>query len=102
MRTENVFKDMTSLIDTMTKNFEARVEQERQQTTNIFQKLLEEQKAVTGDIEQRIQISLLARIRTSEMKIQSMAIEMGKLAARGPKVDLSLTEANLFPREMHN
>ena len=30
MRTENVFKDMTTLIDTMTKNFEARVEQERQ------------------------------------------------------------------------
>ena len=29
MRTENVFKDMTSLIDTMTKNFEVRVEQER-------------------------------------------------------------------------
>lgn len=51
MRTENVFKDMTSLIDTMTKNFEVRVEQERQQTTNIFQKLLEEQKAVTSDIE---------------------------------------------------
>ena len=51
MRTENVFKDMTSLIDTMTKNFEVRVEQERQQTTNIFSKLLEEQKAVTGDIE---------------------------------------------------
>ena len=45
---------------------------------------------------------MVAQIRTSEMKIQSMAIEMGKLAARGPKVDLSLTEANLFPREMHN
>mmetsp|Transcript_3610 Transcript_3610/g.4811 ORF Transcript_3610/g.4811 Transcript_3610/m.4811 type:complete len:81 (-) Transcript_3610:337-579(-) len=42
-RTENVFKDMMSLVDTATKNFEAKVELERSQTTVVFQRLLMEQ-----------------------------------------------------------
>ena len=35
-RTENVFKDMMTLIDSTTKNFEAKVEFERNQTSALF------------------------------------------------------------------
>ena len=99
-RTENVFRDMMSLIDTTTKNFEAKVEHERAQTTSLFQRLLLEQQTVTATVEQKIQKALIARIESNELQIQNLGIELGKQASRGPRVDMSFSDEGLFPKHM--
>ena len=53
-------------------------------------------------MEHKIQKALICRIESNELQLRNFGIELGKLAARGPKVDMSFSDEGLFPKHLQN